>query len=245
VDATAAGRVALVTGAGKRVGRAIALRLAAGGLRVAVHHHTSRDEAQATANECARLAGDSHALAADLGDPMAPAALVAAVLERFGRLDVLVNNASVFKPMKLDDFNVAAWDEHFGVNVRAVMSLVFVGREALRASRGRVINLCDASTARPWPSHLAYSASKGALETLTLALARALAPDVCVVGVAPGVVEWPPEYDEAKRKRILSRVPLGRAGTAADVAALVHYLATDAEYISGAIIPVDGGMRLG
>ncbi len=237
-------RVALVTGGARRVGRAIALRLARSGCHVAVHFHTSAAEADATAAECRAAGVRAEAFRADLADAGATAGLVPAVLERLGRLDVLVNNASVFDPMRLDDFSPADWERALRVNLTAPAVLVHAAREALRRARGRVVNLCDASTSHPWPDHLAYAVSKGGLVTLTQVLARALAPNVNVVGVAPGVAEWPPGYDAALRERILARVPLRRAGTPEDIAAAVHFLLAEGDYITGVVLPVDGGRQI-
>lgn len=238
------GRTALVTGAGRRVGKAIALRLARTGCDVAIHYNRSADEAGVVAVECQRLGVRSVAMAADLEDPNACRTLVAQVLAQFGRLDVLVNNASLFEPMDVDHFSILQWERHLRVNVTAPMVLVHEARAALRVSKGRVINLCDAANGRPWPSHIAYVVSKSALDTLTQALARALAPHVNVVGIAPGVAEWPENYDAETRAKLTARIPLGRAGTPEEIAAAVHFVLSEGDYITGAIIPIDGGRRL-
>jgi len=235
------GRVALVTGAARRVGRAIALRLAAGGCHLAVHFRRSEPEAQATAADCRASGARAEAFQADLGEPAAARGLVDQVLARFGRLDILVNNASVFEPMSLVEFDPAAWERTLRVNLTAPLVLTHAAREALRRNAGRVINLCDAATARPWPEHLAYAVSKGALETLTKVLARALAPEVNVVGIAPGVAAWPAHYSAELRERLVARIPLQRAGTPEDVAAAVHFVLREGDYITGVILPIDGG----
>ncbi len=207
-----ADRVVLVTGGARRIGRAIVERLAGAGCHVAVHYRTSRDEAQALVEQLRAAGRDAEALPADLADPAACCELVVAVLRRFGRLDVLINNASAFAPMTLDDFSVEAWDRMLRVNVTAPCVLAHAARDALRAARGRIVNLHDAATLRPWADHLAYMVSKGALDTLTRVLARALAPDVNVVGVAVGVAAWPEHYDESLRAKLVARIPLRRAG---------------------------------
>lgn len=238
------GRVALVTGAARRVGRAIALRLAQAGCNVAVHYRGSAADAVATVDACRAAGVRGEGFAADLGDAAAGRRLVQEVLARFGRLDVLINNAAVFEPMRVDEFDVARWERTLRINLTAPMVLVDAAREALLRARGRVINLCDASITRPWPDHLAYVVSKGALETLTRALARALAPEVNVVGIAPGVAAWPEHYDVARRERLTARIPLQRAGSPEDVAAAVHYLLREGDYVTGVILPIDGGQRL-
>jgi NAD(P)-dependent dehydrogenase (short-subunit alcohol dehydrogenase family) len=237
-------RVVLVTGGARRVGRAIATRLAALGCRLAVHCHTSVDEAAETADACRAAGAGAEVFQADLADPDAAAGLPRAVISRLGRLDVLVNNASVFEPMAFDDFDLAAWERTLRVNATAPMILAHAAGDALRAARGRIVNVCDAATARPWRDHIAYMVSKAALETLTRALARALAPEVNVVGIAPGVVAWPEDYDEPRRERLAARIPLGRAGCPADVAAAVEFLLCHGDYITGSVLPIDGGRHL-
>jgi pteridine reductase len=237
-------RVVLVTGAGRRVGRAIALRLAKAGCRIAVHYRTSANDAAQTAELCRAAGSTAELFDADLSESAAVAGLVQRVLARFGRLDVLVNNASVFERMTLDEFDLADWQRTLGINLTAPLILVHAARDALRQARGRIVNLCDVATQRTSPDHLAYFVSKGALETLTRFLARALAPEVNVVGVAPGVAAWPEHYDQEMRDRLLQRVPLQRAGTPEDVAAAIHYLLRDGDYVTGVILPVDGGRHL-
>jgi pteridine reductase len=146
--------------------------------------------------------------------------------------------------MKLDEFDLEKWDHTLRVNLTAPMLLAHAARDALRTARGRIINLCDVSTARPWPDHIAYMVSKGGLDTLTRVLARAFAPDVNVIGIAPGIAEFPDTYDAATRDRLTARVPLKRPGSPDDIAASVHFVLTAGDYITGAIIPVDGGRHI-
>lgn len=237
-------RVVLVTGGARRVGRAIAIRLAEAGAQVAIHYHTSAAEAAEAAARCRQAGPRAEAIAADLSNPTATGGLVAEVLARFGRLDVLVNNASVFERMTVDDFEWRAWERTLRVNLTAPAVLAHAARNALRQARGRIVNLSDAATARAWPNHLAYVVSKAALDALTSVLARALAPEVNVVGVAPGVAAWPEHYDQATRDRLTARIPLQRAGGPEDIAAVVHFLLTEGDYITGTVLPVDGGRRL-
>jgi pteridine reductase len=234
-------RVILVTGSGRRVGRVIALRLAAAGATIAVHCRQSTGEAADTAERCRAVGGRAEVFTADLEDPAASARLVQSVAARFGRLDVLVNNASTFERMTLDEFRLEDWDRTLRVNLTAPLLLTHAARSALRAAHGRVINLCDSATARASPERLAYIVSKGALETLTRALARALAPEVNVVGVAPGVAAWPGNYDQQTRDRLTRPIPLQRAGTPEDIAATVHFLLREGDYITGTVVTVDGG----
>jgi NAD(P)-dependent dehydrogenase (short-subunit alcohol dehydrogenase family) len=226
------------------VGRAIALRLAQAGCRLAVHYRNSEAQARATAEQCRAAGSAAEVFRADLAQPAAARQLPQDVLAHFGRLDVLVNNASVFERMTLDDFDWQRWERTLQVNLAAPMLLTHAAREALRTTEGRVINLCDAAIGRPWPDHLAYVVSKGALETLTRVLSRALAPEVNVVGIAPGAAAWPEQYDQQTRARLVARIPLGRAGTPEDVAAAVHFVLSEGDYITGVILPVDGGRHL-
>jgi pteridine reductase len=240
------GRVALVTGAARRVGRAIAVRLAQSGCNVAVHCLSSAQDAQATAAACRAAGSAAEVFAADLAHAAAATALVDAALARFGRLDILINNASIFEQMTLDSFTLADWERTLRINLTAPLALVHAARHALRAARGRVVNITDAAVDQPWPGHLAYMVSKGALETLTRLLARALAPEVNVVAVAPGVAAWPdrPEYDDTFRAHLTAKIPLGRPGSPQEIAAAVHFLLREGDFITGAVLPVDGGRHL-
>ena len=235
------GRTALVTGGAKRVGRAIALRLAAAGCDIALHYHRSRSGAQSTVRRCRGLGIRAALFAADLGDSAAPGRLIRSVLDRFQRLDILINNASTYEEMSLDQFHPDTWERTQRINLQAPVALVHAARAELDKRSGRIINLCDAAAGRALPNHLAYSAAKAGLAAVTSSLAVALAPRVNVVGIAPGVVAWPPNFDAALRQRILSRVPLRRTGTVADVASLVHAVLSEGDYLTGCIIPVDGG----
>jgi NAD(P)-dependent dehydrogenase (short-subunit alcohol dehydrogenase family) len=238
------GRVVLVTGAARRVGRAIALRFARAGCSVAIHYLSSGEDAEQTAAQCRALGAAADVFRADLNDPAATAGLVDQVVARLGRLDVLVNNASVFEPMDLNSFSLADWEKTLRVNLTAPMVLAHAARATLQQSGGRIINLADAALAHPRPEYLAYVVSKGALETLTRVLARALAPRVNVVGIAPGVAVFPEHYDAQRRARLTSRVPLQRAGTEDEVASLAEFLVREGDYITGVVIPVDGGRQL-
>jgi NAD(P)-dependent dehydrogenase (short-subunit alcohol dehydrogenase family) len=237
-------RVALVTGAARRVGRALAMRLAENGCHLAVHYRRSHDAAAETASICRAQGVQAETFQADLSEPAAAARLVQDVLERFGRLDVLVNNAAIFEPTSMTEFDVVTWERALRVNLTAPMALTHAAGEALQRAGGRVINLCDAAAGRPGPDHLAYIVSKGALETLTKALARALAPQVNVVGIAPGVAAWPEDYDQETRDRLTAKIPLKRAGTPEEIAAAVCFVLREGDYITGAILPIDGGRSL-
>ncbi|MFH0980162.1 MAG: SDR family oxidoreductase [Planctomycetota bacterium] len=235
-------RVALVTGAAKRVGRAIALELAAAGCDVAVHHNRSRDEAAEVVRQIEALGRRACRVHGDLSHEPSWTHIVSACLEAFGRLDVLINNAAVFDPMRPADFDASAWERTLRINLIAVAGLCHHAAEPLRAGgRGCIVNLCDIAADRPLREHLAYSCSKAGVVALTQALAVELAPGVRVNGVSPGIAGFPRAYDQATRDRLTAEVPLQRAGTPEDIAKAVRYLVNDAPYVTGQILRVDGG----
>jgi pteridine reductase len=245
------GKAVLITGAARRVGAAIARELRTAGASIAIHYHTSEAAAAALVAELNEPGASSPtrttciALQADLADPTSWKSLVDDALRHFGRLDVLVNNASVFPTSGRDTierFELEEWERIFRLNVAAPAGLAHHARDALAdAGGGCIVNLCDTSADRPWPDHLAYCASKAALVNVTKNLARALAPQVRVVGVSPGIAIFPEDYDEELRARLVSKVPLDRPGTPEDMAAVVHALIEQGNYITGQIVAVDGG----
>lgn len=225
-------RVALVTGAGTRVGRAIALHLSRHGWTVAAHHLAHRPPP--------RLA----ALRADLSTPGGPEALARAFRRRFRRLDLLVCSAAVFERRPLRRTDAAFFDAQMALNARAPLLLARALLPLLRRSGGSVVNVLDVGGALvPWAGYSAYGASKAALRAVTEALALELAPRVRVNAVAPGTVLWPPGTPARLRRRLVSRIPLGRTGTPGDVAEAVRFLA-EARFVTGVVLPVDGGRRL-
>ncbi|HUL58467.1 MAG TPA: SDR family oxidoreductase [Anaeromyxobacteraceae bacterium] len=224
--------VALVTGAGVRVGNAIALDLAAHGYRVAGHYRSHAPR------------GLAAALQADLALPDGPAGLAAAFRARFDRLDLLVNSAAAFDELPLAQVDAAAFDSQMDLNARAPLLLVRALAPMLRASRGAVVNVADVGGALvAWRGFAAYAASKAALARLTECLALDLAPEVRVNAVAPGTVLWPDRYPASRRRALAARIPLGHEGSPADVAEAVRFLA-NARFVTGAILPVDGGRHL-
>lgn len=228
------------------MGRAIVQELAQSGFDVAFTYHRSVSDAAALRRWVQRLRGrKAIAICADLRDPHGAAEHIFNEFRtKFGRLDVLVNNASSFHPARLRQTTTDIMSELAAVHVQAPLMLCQKFESMLRRSRGHVVNMCDLLTERPWPQYLAYSASKAALASLTLGLARELAPQVTVNGIAPGVVEWPADYPKSQRQKYIKRVPLARAGTPEDVAKLVRFLATDGDYITGQIIRLDGGRSI-
>jgi pteridine reductase len=239
------GDVALITGSARRIGRAIALELAKGGCDVAIHYNTSAAEAEEVAEAVRQLGRRAVTLAAPLTDETATAALPDRAVEALGRLDILINNASTFVPMNLPDFALEEWNRTLAINVTAPMILAHAAHPHLKArGRGRIVNLLDICVDRPWPEYLAYCVSKAGLSNLTQALAKAMAPDVRVNGVAPGAAMFPEDYDQEKIKAITRHIPGLRAGTAEDVAAAVQFLVAGCDYITGSILAVDGGRNI-
>lgn len=236
---------ALVTGGAKRVGRAIALELARAGYDVAIHYRTSKAEAHAVAAEVESLGRRGAVVCGDLAEPESWAIVIERTVAELGRLDVLVNNASEYSSKSQDslaEFDAESWDRLLRTNLVAPAALCHHAEAWLRASgRGCIVNLCDISADQPWSSHLAYCASKAGLVNLTKSLARALAPDVRVNGVAPGIAIFPDAYDKPLRDRLVSRVPLAREGSPEEVAGLVRFLVVSGGYITGQVIPIDGG----
>lgn len=225
-------RVALVTGAGIRVGNAIARDLARHGWKVAAHYRSHPPR------------GFAAALRADLAAADGPAALAAAFRARFRRLDLLVNAAAAFEALPVEETDAAAFDSQMDLNARAPLLLVKALLGLLRRSGGSVVNVADVGGGLvPWRGFAAYAASKAALVRLTECLALELAPRVRVNAVAPGTVLWPESFPAALRRRLAARIPLRRAGTPGDVAKAIRFLA-DSPFVTGAILPVDGGRHL-
>ncbi|HVE78484.1 MAG TPA: SDR family oxidoreductase [Gemmatimonadaceae bacterium] len=237
------GRVALVTGAARRVGRAIAVGLGARGMRVAVHYRSGADEAAASVAEIERSGGAARAFHADLASADAPAALVREVADAFGALDVLVNSAAVMMRTPFGEVTPESWDAMFALNVRAPFFLVQAAAPRLAERGGAVVNIADLAAFETWPGYIPHGASKAAVVQLTRALARRLAPGVRVNAVAPGAVLLPDSWSAADGERLASTTPLRRLGTPADVVQAVLYL-LEADYVTGEILLVDGGRHV-
>ena len=236
--------VALVTGAGRRVGARIARELHAAGMSVAVHCNRSREEAErlCEAFEAVRP-GSAAVVAANLLDPGAGAAVVAAAKERWGRLDVLVNNASTFYATPIGEVTEADWRDLVGSNLAAPFFLAQAAAPLLRAVRGCIVNIADVYGHRPLARHPVYSAAKAGLVMLTRALALELGPEVRVNSISPGAVLWPENHDP-DRRRIIDGIALGRSGDPGDIARAALFLVRDAPYVTGQDLAVDGGRLL-
>jgi len=235
--------IALVTGAARRIGAAIARRLHAHGYALALHCHTSRNEADALARELDTIRpGSTLVIPLDLAETERLPDLVVQTLARFGRLDALINNASAFHPTPLEQATPAQWDALFASNARAPFFLARAAAPYLRASGGAIVNLADIYAQFPLRDHAIYSSAKAALVMMTRALALELAPEVRVNAVAPGAILWPEHARDAEReRRLTAAIPLARTGTPEDIAGAVDWLLTGARYVTGQVLRVDGG----
>lgn len=236
---TVTARVALVTGGGVRLGRAISEGLADHGFDVAVHYHGSAAAANGTVEGLVRRGRRAVALQGDLRDPGACRATVERAVAELGGLDVVVNSAASFRPTRLGETPSQAWDEIFTLNARAPFLIVQAAAPHLRDG-GAIINIADLAALQSWPSYVAHGASKAALVSVTRSLARALGPRVRVNAVAPGAVLLPEGYAPAAAERLVQETPLGRLGAPQDVVEAVRYL-IDADFVTGTVLVVDGG----
>lgn len=241
------GKVALVTGAARRIGAAIAITLHAAGAQVAIHYRGSEFDARKLNDHLnAKRAGSAIALQADLAADKGPEALVASVLDWSGQLDVLVNNASSFQPTPLGEIGAAEWADLVGSNMKAPLFLSQAAMAHLKKTGGNIINIVDIHATRPLRDHHVYGAAKAGLAMLTRSLAKDLAPDVRVNGIAPGAIAWPVDgMTTAVKKSIIDEIPLGKTGEPEDIANAVLFLVRDATFITGQIIPIDGGRSIG
>ena len=243
MDESLQGKVVLVTGAARRIGAAIARRLHASGANLLLHYRGAEAEAASLEAELnAVRAKSASKVKADLLAPIAPRSLVSACIERFGRLDVLVNNASTFYPTAVGSIEGGHWEELMGSNLRAPLFLAQEAAPHLRKNGGAIVNLADIHGDRPLKGYLVYSIAKAGLVALTRGLALELAPEVRVNGVAPGAIAWPEDgqFEPAERERIVASTPLARLGSPEEIARAVHFLAT-APFVTGQILAVDGG----
>jgi len=237
------GKTAIVTGAARRIGAAIARRLHASGANVLLHYRGSATEATNLEAELnAVRAKSASKVKADLLAPIAPRSLISAAVERFGRLDLLVNNASTFYPTAVGAIEAGHWEELMGSNLRAPLFLSQEAAPHLKKNAGAIVNVADIHAERPLKGYVVYSVAKAGLVALTRSLALELAPEIRVNGVAPGAIAWPEDgqFAAAERERIVATTPLSRLGSPDEIARAVHYLAT-APFVTGQILSVDGG----
>jgi NAD(P)-dependent dehydrogenase (short-subunit alcohol dehydrogenase family) len=236
------GKTALVTGAAKRIGRAIALSLAAGGANVAITYLGSQSEAEETVQSLAAFDVDALAVRCDLRDPESIEQMVSAVAEEFGQIDLLVNNAGIFESEALEDISVQQWDAMFTTNTRAPFLVAKAAYPYLRAAKGRILNIGSLGGLHPWATHAHYCTSKAALHMLSQTMAKAWAPEISVNCIAPGMIVQG-EVGEAY-EHFAHKTPMQRNGTADDVAAAAIFFATAPHFITGQLLAVDGGLGL-
>lgn len=237
------GRVALVTGGGIRVGRALAVALGAQGMHVAVHHHASDAGARETARLIADAGGAATLVRADLTDAAAPPRLIDDVVRALGGLDVLVNSAAVMERTPFGAVTAEAWDAMMALNLRAPFFLTQAAAPHLAKARGAVLNIADLAAFETWPAYVPHGISKSGVVQMTRALARVMAPDVRVNAIAPGTVLLPADWTDEDAERMRSTTPLARLGSPDDVVGAALYL-LGADYVTGETLIVDGGRHV-
>jgi len=238
-----AGRVALVTGGGRRVGRALAEALGRKGARVAVHYNASASGAEETVRAIRAAGGEADSLHADLGSADAPAALIDLVITRFGGIDVLVNSAAVMERTPFGSVTAGQWDAMFALNLRAPFLLAQAAAPALLERGGVIVNMADLAAFETWPAYVPHGISKAGIVQMTRALARVLAPAVRVNAIAPGAVLLPDDWDDASGEHLEQTTPLRRIGSPDDVVGAMLYLIS-ADYVTGETIIIDGGRHV-
>lgn len=241
------GKCALITGAARRIGAAIAKTLHAAGADVVIHYRGSQSDAQHLCSMLnAKRSNSAVTCRANMDDPDATSAMLEHTLQWRNRLDILVNNASSFYPTKMGEIELADWQDLMGSNLKGPLFLSQAAAAALREAKGTIVNIVDIHAQKPLRHHIVYGSAKAGLVMLTKSLARELAPEVRVNGVAPGAIAWPENgMSESVKESILSQIPLGRSGNAQDIANCVLFLVQDATYTSGQIVAIDGGRSIG
>ena len=241
-------KVVLITGGAKRVGAAICRSLHAEGYTMMIHYKSSFHEAQALQAELNLHRADSAAIVhGDLLDIENIPKLISATISQYGRLDVLINNASTYYASELGDIDESKWHDLMGSNLKAPLFLSQAAATELRKNHGCIVNITDMHVERPKKGYIIYSVAKAGLVTLTKSLAHELSPEVRVNAVAPGPVQWPdsnPQFDEVYRQRVINQTLLKRVGEAEDVAKAVKFLIADAPFITGHVLAVDGGRSI-
>jgi pteridine reductase len=236
-------RIALVTGAGRRVGRAIATALGARGMHVAVHYNGSVEGARETSADIERAGGKATLFQADLSNPSAPTALVDEVARTLGGLDVLVNSAAIMQRTPLESVTPAEWDAAFAINSRAPFFASIAAHRHMASRGGAIVNIADLAGLETWPAYIPHGLSKTVVVQMTKSLAKTLAPAVRVNAVAPGVILLPEGWQQDVGERLRKTTPLKRLGSANDVAGAVIYL-LEADYVTGETLVVDGGRHV-
>lgn len=241
-------KVVLITGGAKRVGATICRELHAHGANLMIHYNTSKQEAKSLQAELNLQRTDSVSIIqGDLLNVAIASSLIKEVTQRFGKLDILINNASTYEPTEVGNINEDNWNDLIGSNLKAPMFLAQAAAPALKKQHGCIVNITDMHIEHPKKGYVVYSVAKAGLVTLTKSLAQELSPEVRVNAVAPGPVLWPennPQFDEVYRQRVISQTLLKRVGEPTDIAKAVKFLAADAPFITGHVLTVDGGRSI-
>ena len=241
-------KVILITGGAKRVGASICRELHAHGANLMIHYNTSKQEARSLQAALNLQRPDSVAIIqGDLLNIAIMPTLVNETVNQFGKLDILINNASTYRPTEVGNINEENWEDLVGSNLKAPMFLAQAAAVELKKNQGCIVNITDMHIEHPKKGYVVYSVAKAGLVTLTKSLAQELSPEVRVNAVAPGPVLWPdnnPQFDEVYRQRVISQTLLKRVGEPTDVAKAVKFLAADAPYITGHVLAVDGGRSI-
>jgi 3-oxoacyl-[acyl-carrier protein] reductase/pteridine reductase len=238
------GKTVLVTGAARRIGREIALAAARAGGDVAITYLTSERQARRTVTELRRLGARALALRCDVGQEKSVRATVKQVVREFGGIDVLVNNAGFYETVEFSKISIEQWDKMFATNARGPFLMSQAATKTLRERKGRIVNLGSLGGLRPWATHAHYCASKAAVNMLTQVMAKALAPEIAVNCVAPGMIDVGDKSGSAFLRKLASKTPMQRNGSAEDVARAVLFFATAPHFITGQVMAVDGGLGL-
>ncbi len=237
------GKIALVTGAAKRLGRQIASQLASAGATIALHYHRSKDEAAQTAADIIETGSSVELFQADLADSAQLADMFARIREKFGRIDILVNNASIYTKTPINTLTAEQWDLQHAINSRAPALCIRHAIEIM-PDGGAIVNIADASADSPWAAYPAYCASKAGLIALTMSCAKSLATrQIRVNAVSPGVILWSDETPANVRQQVLAQIPMKHTGSPQDVASAVVFL-SESDYITGQVLRVDGGWNM-
>ena len=238
------GKAVVITGGARRIGRAIALELARHGADIAITFNTSDREARKTVVELTALGVRAVALHCDVRDESSIKQMIVETCRELGGIDILVNNAAVYDTLDFNKITVRQWDDMFATNTRGPFLVSRAAAKELSRRKGRIINVGSLGGMRPWATHIHYCSSKAALHMLTQAMAKALAPDVAVNCVAPGMIDLKEHAASENSRHFAGKTPMKRNGAAEDVAAVVRMLATSPKYLTGQIIVVDGGLGL-
>src|SRR6267154_3650958 len=238
------GKTVLVTGAAKRLGRAIALAASEAGANVAITYRTSAREAEALVGALAKNGGEALALRCDITDETSVSEAVKEAAGELGGIDVLVNNAAIYETVEFEKITVSQWDTLFATNTRGPFLVSRAALPYLKKRKGRIVNMGSLGGLRPWPTHAHYCSSKAALHMLTKVMAKALAPEIAVNAVAPGMIDLGEKSAAAFMKRMAKQTPMQRNGHAEEIAAAVLFFATAPQFITGQILSVDGGLGL-